>query len=100
MASINEANLNRMLATAQNEIIELRGDRAAIQRAHGTEVTVTQNVAQAQAQQQQQQLLGSVLASLQGLTQIAHATNQNVIAGNQGPVFTGSQTANPTNVRT
>jgi hypothetical protein len=92
--------LNRQLATAQNEIIELRGDRAGILRSHGTEVTVTQNVAQAQAQQQQQQQFAGLFARLEGLTQVAHATNQNIIAGNTGAVQTGAQNANPTNVRT
>ena len=51
----NEANLNRQLATAQNEIIELRNDRGGVARARETEINVTQNVNQAQAQAQQQQ---------------------------------------------
>jgi len=91
--------LNRQLATAQNEIIELRGDRASISRHHDTEVRVNQNVNQQQQQQQQQATLGAILGRLEGLVQVAHATNQNVIAGNTGAVQTGAQTANPTNVR-
>ena len=91
--------LNRQLATAQNEIIELRGDRNSITRHHDTEVRVNQNVNQQQQQQQQQATLGAVLARLEGLTQIAHATNSNIIAGNTGAVQTGAQAANPTNIR-
>jgi hypothetical protein len=92
-------NLNRQLATAQNEVIELRGDRNSISRHHETEVRVNQNVNQQQQQQQQQVQLGAILGRLEGLVQVAHATNQNVIAGNTGAVQTGAQTANPTNVR-
>jgi hypothetical protein len=92
--------LNRQLATAQNEIIELRGDRNSMGRHHETEIKVSQQVNQNQQQQQQQATLGAVLARLEGLTQIAHATNQNIIAGNTGAVQTGAQNANPTNVRT
>ena len=93
--------LNRQLATAQNEIIELRGDRNSITRHHDTEVRVNQNVNQQQQQQQQQaSCSAAVLARLEGLTQVAHATNQNVIAGNTGAVQTGAQTSNPTNIRT
>jgi hypothetical protein len=102
-ALINQNNietLNRQLATAQNEIIELRGDRASISRHHDTEVKVNQNVNQQQQQQQQQATLGAILGRLEGLTQVAHATNQNVIAGNTGAVQTGAQTSNPTNIRT
>jgi hypothetical protein len=91
--------LNRQLSTAQNEIIELRGDRNSISRHHETEVRVNQNVNQQQQQQQQQVQLGAILGRLEGLVQVAHATNQNVIAGNTGAVQTGAQTANPTNVR-
>jgi hypothetical protein len=100
-----EANLQRLLTTAQNEIIELRGDRNMREAHRGTEISVSQNVSQstAQAQQQQQQqqqfaILSQIAASLSGLTQIAHATNQNVIAGNTGAVTTGAQTASPVNV--
>lgn len=103
--SIQDANLQRQLTTAQNEIIELRGDRNVRDRSRETEVSITQTVNQnqAQAQQQQQQqaqfgLLSNILAQLSGITQIAHATNSNVIAGNTGAVVTGPQTANPTNV--
>ena len=104
-AAINDATLNRIIVNQANEIIELKGDRNSNQRARETELTVTQNVnqnqAQAQQQQQQQQqflLLSNIAQSLAGITQIAHATNQNVIAGNTGAVTTGAQSANPVNV--
>lgn len=104
-AAINDATLNRIIVNQANEIIELRGDRTHNQRQRETELTITQNVnqnqAQAQQQQQQQQqflLLSNIAQSLAGITQIAHATNQNVIAGNTGAVTTGPQSANPVNV--
>ena len=90
--------LNRQLATAQNEIIELRGDRNGINRHHETEVRVNQNVNQQQQQQQMQNTFGAILGRLEGLTQVAHATNQNIIAGNQGAVQTGAQNSTPTNI--
>lgn len=103
--SINETNLNRIITTQANEIIELKNDRHITSRSRETEINVTntmsQNQAQAQQQQQQQQqfeILSRISAALAGLTQIAHATNQNVIAGNSGPVTTGPQSANPVNV--
>lgn len=56
---------------------------------------------QVQAQQQQQGfLLSQIVNTLGGLVQVAHATNNNVIAGNTGAVTTGAQTANPVNVAT
>ena len=91
-----------------NTIAELQADLAEarhIGRGHASDLTVTQTVNQAQVQAQQQQQSQAILAalnglafSLNGLTQIAHATNQNVIAGNAGAVTTGAQSANPVNV--
>lgn len=73
-------------------------------RARETEISVNQTVNQAQAQQQQQQQFEARFARLEAIlgnvVQIAHATNQNIIAGNSGAVATGPQTANPTNVNT
>lgn len=73
-------------------------------RVRESEINVNQTVNQAQAQQQQQQQFenrfGRIEALLAHVTQIAHATNQNIIAGNSGAVATGPQTANPTNVNT
>jgi hypothetical protein len=104
-STINDATLNRIIVEQANALIELRNDQRHHQRQRETELTITQNVnqnqAQAQQQQQQQQqflLLSNIASSLNGLTQIAHATNQNVIAGNTGAVTTGAQSANPVNV--
>lgn len=67
--------------------------------------TATATAAQLQAQYQQQlqfqnqgALLAQIAAGLGNLTQIAHATNSNIIAGNSGAVLTGPQTSTPTNV--
>lgn len=104
-ALINEINndeLNRRLVIAQNELIELRGDSRGRDRARETEVNVTQVVNQNQAQQQQQQqfqVTNDLLRSLVTHAQIAQATNQNMIIGNTGFTSTGTQTANPINVR-
>lgn len=98
----NDAELNRRLITAQNEIIELRHDGRGRDRARETEVSVTQVVNQNQAQQQQQQQFqttSNLLHALINQAQIAQATNQSLIIGNTGGVLGGAQTANPVNVR-
>lgn len=86
------------IANLQAELAESR----ATGRSRETEVnvtqTVTQNQAQLQFQTQQQQQLSTIMAALAGLTQIAHATNSNIIAGNTGAVTTAAQTASPTNI--
>jgi hypothetical protein len=99
----NDTFLNRIITEQANELIELKNDKLA----SGNGLTITQTVnqaqAQAQAQQQQQQqliLLSQICQGLANVTQIAHATNSNVIAGNTGAVTTGAQTANPVNVAT
>jgi len=101
----NDAYLNRIITEQANALIELKNERHVSGRSRETEVNVSQTVNQAQAQnqaqqQQQQQfaILGQISAALAGLTQVAHATNQNVIAGNTGAVSTGAQSANPVNV--
>jgi hypothetical protein len=82
--SLNDQELNRRLVTAQNEIIELRGDRNGRDRHRETEINVTQSVnqnqnnLQAQAQQQQQAL---VLANLQALVGGLVQQNQNIHQG-------------------
>jgi hypothetical protein len=91
-----------------NTIAELQAELAEARHGHRskeTEVNVSQVVSQLQnqAQQQQQQqaqfgALNGILCQLHGLTQLAHATNANIVAGNSGPVLTGAQTANPTNI--
>jgi len=103
VTAFNDATLNRIITTQANEIIELKNDKTVATNGLNITQTVNQVQAQAQAQQQQQQqflLLSNIAQSLAGITQIAHATNQNVIAGNSGAVTTGTQTANPTNVVT
>jgi hypothetical protein len=101
----NDTYLNRIILEQSNALIELRSTHNNHLRARETEVNVTQTVNQAQAQTQQQQqqqqqfqLLAGITSALNGLTQVAHATNQNVIAGNTGAVQTGAQSANPVNV--
>jgi hypothetical protein len=98
--------LNRQLATAQNEIIELRGDRNGRERARETEINVTQSVnqnqnnLQAQAQQQQQfQILANLAAQVSNLAgdiQAVRQTQSNVNFGNQ---IGSGQTASATNTR-
>jgi hypothetical protein len=97
----NDMMLNRIITEQANELTELKNDKIAT--ASGITITQTVNQAQAQAQQQQQQqqqliLLSQLVTGLANVTQIAHATNSNVIAGNTGAVTTGTQTASPVNV--
>jgi hypothetical protein len=97
----NEAYLNRIIIEQANALIELKNERHVTGNGITLQQTVNQAQVQSQAQQQQQQqfaILSSIASSLNGLTQIAHATNQNVIAGNTGAVTTGAQNANPVNV--
>jgi hypothetical protein len=97
----NDAYLNRIIVEQANALIELKNERHTRESGITLQQTVNQAQNQNQAQQQQQQqfqILGQIAASLNGLTQIAHATNQNVIAGNTGAVTTGAQNANPVNV--
>lgn len=102
----NDDMLNRLLTTAQNEIIELRGDRDGRSRARETEVNVTQSVTtnqnnlQAQQQQQQQfQILANLNAAVCNLAndiQAVRQTQSNVNFGVQG---TAGQTASAANTR-
>ncbi len=98
----------RIVAQA-NEIVELRQegrrradhDELRIQISNTNTAVAAQQQGQQQAQFQAQGFaINSLLEQVRGLTQIAHATNSNVIAGNTGAVVTGPQTANPTNVNT
>ena len=106
ITSFENANMQRLLTTAQNEIIELRGDQRLDRRSRETEINITNNNT-AVAQQQQSQLqnqqqaivLNNIWQRLDGL-QNAVATNSNMIIGNTGATTTGPQTANPVNVRT
>ena len=86
--------LNRQLATANAEIIELRGDNRAQRHAHDNEISVTQTVNQAQAQSQQQQQWSNLYNMLGDAVQSIRATNQAINIG------AGTLTANPTNTNT
>lgn len=98
----NVANLQRQLTVAESTLAE---DRAR-SRSREVEVNVTQTVnqnnqqMQFQAQQQQQAILLNNLLMAVGGLQSAVATNTNMVIGNTGAVATGTQTANPINVRT
>lgn len=106
-AAINDATLNRLLVEQSNEIIELKGDRRQFQASREVELNISQNVNQNNLQQQQQSqqqqvvlALSQICGMLGNLTQVAQATNSNVIAGNTGATTTGAQTSTPTNVNT
>lgn len=92
------AELNRLAAERQDEILELRGEGRRRDDRQGIEISMinnqNQNQLQFQAQQQALIQLGHMLADV---SQVARATNSNVIVGNTG-LTTGAQTANPTNV--
>lgn len=90
---LDKINANT-IAELQAELAESRSNG----RSREVEVNVSQNVNQQQAQAQTQAILGQIVSALAGLTQIAHATNSNVIVGNRGAVDTGAQTASPTNI--
>ncbi len=108
----NDAELNRRLIIAQNEITELRnegrrdrdGAETRIQISNVNTAVAQQAQGQLQLQQQQQAQAqavwqGQISNALFGLGQIAQATNQQLIIGNTGAVAAGPQTANPVNVR-
>ncbi len=96
-----EDSLNRKLTEQAAELAELRAEGRNQSSRDAIRIEMINNQNQLQAQQQQQGFVVSSIASaLAGLTQIAHATNQNIIAGNTGAVATGPQSANPTNVNT
>lgn len=103
LTSQYEANLQRELGVSQVALLESnrRRDHDHLVASITNTNTAIAAQAQGQQQQQQQQILQGVqglFPLLHGLTQIAHATNGNVIAGNTGAVTTGAQTANPVNV--
>ncbi|MHA1063856.1 hypothetical protein ACR9GP_08110 [Enterobacter ludwigii] len=99
ISQINLDNLNRQLAVAQNEITELRSERAADSRSHGLEINMINNQNQNQLQfQQQAQGMAYLQHGLAECNQIARATNQTIQVGNAGIATAGPQTANPTNV--
>lgn len=94
------ADLQRQLGVAQLTALEDRQNAARTTDRIHIETTVNQNQNQMQLQAQAQnnainRLLDCVLEN----TQIARATNQQLIIGNTGAVTGGALTANPTNVR-
>lgn len=98
--SIDKQNDSRLITAQANEIIELRAERNRDADRHGIEITMNNNQNQNQLQfQQQAQVLNALSSALIEVGQIARATNSNVIVGNTGATTTGTQTANPTNVR-
>lgn len=94
------SELQRLAAERQDEIIELRNGSARDRDRHGIEISMINNQNQNQLQfQQQAQAMVSLGHCLADVTQLARATNQNLIIGNTGAVATGQQTANPVNVK-
>lgn len=89
-----ELNLQRELATAQNEIIELRNENRLATAANGITLTNTNNINQMQQQTQQQQQYGQLANLIYGLGQQIRSTNEAINVGS------GTLTANPTNTNT
>jgi hypothetical protein len=89
-----EAALNRQLAVAQAEVIELRNENRLNERTRGVEVTTTNNINQMQQQQQQQQQYGQLANLIWGLSQSIRSNNEAINVGS------GTLTANPTNTNT
>jgi hypothetical protein len=89
-----ELNLQRELATAQNEIIELRNENRLTNATNGINVTNTNNINQMQQQSQQQQQYGQLANMIYGLGQQIRSTNEAINVGS------GTLTANPTNTNT
>lgn len=100
ISSIDKQNDNRLITAQANEIIELRAEQNRTSDRHGIEINMINNQNQNQMQfQQQQQVLNTLAHVLADVSQVARATNSNVIVGNTGASTTGAQTASPTNVR-
>ena len=92
-----ELNLQRQLADANAEIIELRHDGRLAERTRGIEVTTTNNINQMQQQQQQQNQYGELYRAIWGLSQSIRDNNSaiNVGSGTQ----TSTNTPTNTNIR-
>lgn len=98
--SIDKTNDSRLITQQANEIVELRNQALAAENRRGIEIQISNNQSQNQLQfQAQQQVLAQLANCLAETSQLARATNQQLIIGNAGPVTGGAQTANPTNVR-
>jgi len=89
-----ELNLQRQLADANNQIIELRGDNRLQEATHGINVTTTNNINQMQQQMQQQSQYDRLGGYIASLAQSIHSTNQAINVGS------GVQSANPLNNNT
>jgi len=89
-----ELNLQRELATAQNEIIELRNENRLASTANGITLSNTNNINQMQQQTQQQQQYGQLANMIWGLGQQIRSTNEAINVGS------GTLTANPANTNT
>ena len=89
-----ELNLQRELATAQNEIIELRNENRLASTASGITLTNTNNINQMQQQSQQQQQYGQLANMIWGLGQSIRNDNSAINVGS------GTQTSTPTNTNT
>jgi len=99
--SIDKTNDSRLITAQANEIVELRQDARRLSDTHGIAITMNNNQNQQQLQfQQQAQAINTLAHGLADVSQIARATNQQLIIGNAGATTTGAQTANPVNVRT
>jgi hypothetical protein len=94
LVSQYEATLNRELAEARAEIIELRSDNRSTRRAWDSDITVSQTVNQAQSQAQTQAQFDRLHCLLNDAVQNIRSTNQAINFGS------GSFTANPTNTNT
>lgn len=89
-----EEALNRQLATAQAEVIELRNENRLASASRGIEVNTTNNINQMQQQQQQQAQFGQ-LANL--IWTLGQSIRNNDSAINVG---SGTLTSTPTNTNT
>ena len=88
-----EESLNRQLATAQNEVIELRGDRRLQDATRTIELNNTNNINQMQQQQQQQAQFGQLANLIWGLGQNIRNANSAINVGSG----TQTSTNTPTN---
>lgn len=88
------SDLEQQLTVSQLRETEQRSINREQVNSHN--VTVTMNQAQAQQQQQMQALQYQFAQLCNGVSQVARATNSQVVVGSTG--VAGTQTANPTNV--
>lgn len=89
------ADLNRLAAERQDEIIELRNNQRRDADRHGIEITMNNNQNQQQLQFQQQAQAINTLGSM------LHQCDQNIRATSQAiNIGAGTQTANPVNTNT